>query len=214
MRIIEVYSEKELADSCSIMAKRTPTILLSGNEPLTSGGKPTQYTVLDYWRFQFSNIYHVQEEIAEFIVSMALGIEAPMNKNLWTTWDIDYRGKRIEVKETGYFHSFNEDGKVSQQRTFGIPKAYTKYKNNKSTYERQNDVYIFCLNTGNTKEESNPLELDHWRFWVVATATINHLCENNKTISLGRIKTITGQKNGIGYADLKAAVDEAVDNCS
>ena len=192
------------------MVKRTPTIILSGNEPLTCGGKPTQYTVLDYWRFQFSNIYHVQEEIAEFIVSMALGIEAPMNKNLWTTWDIDYRGKRIEVKETGYFHSFNEDGKVSQQRTFGIPKAYTKYKNNKSTYERQNDVYIFCLNTGNTKEESNPLELDHWRFWVVSTSTINRLCGDNKTISLGRVKRITGLKEGLGYGELREAVDRVI----
>ena len=46
---------------------------------------------------------------------------------------------------------------------------------------------------------------------MVATATINRLCDKNKTISLGGIKTITGQENGIGYADLKAAVDSAID---
>ena len=187
---------------------RTPTKLLTGNEPLTQGGKPTKFTVLDYWRFQFSNIYHVQEEIAEFIVSMALGLDAPHNKSQWTTWDIDYREKRVEVKETSYYHSFNEGGGISQQRTFGITKAYSNYKDNTSSFERQNDVYVFCLNTGETKEDSYPLELDNWRFWVMPTETINRLCGDNKTISLGRIKSITGQKDGIGYGELKAEVDK------
>ena len=49
----------------------------------------------------------------------------PYNKNGWTLWDMNYRGKRIEVKETGYYHSWRTDGKVSQQRGFGITKAMT-----------------------------------------------------------------------------------------
>ena len=125
----------------AIMVKRTPTTLLTGKEPLTCGGKPTQYTVLDYWRFQFSNIYHVQEEIAEFIVSMALGIEAPMNKNLWTTWDIDYRGKRIEVKETGYFIPLTRMGKYHSRE----PLVYRRHIPSIRTTNRLTNGRMTCI---------------------------------------------------------------------
>lgn len=186
--------------------------LLSGQEQFTSEGKPIGFTVLDFWAFQYSNIWEMQGEIAEFIVAKALGKDVPYNKNGWTLWDMNYRGKRIEVKETGYYHSWQIDGKVSQQRTFGITKAFSEYKDRGSEYKRQSDVYVFCLNTGETKEESNPLVLDNWRFWVVPTSTINQLCGNNKTISLGRIKRITGQENGVVYGQLKEEVDKKVSN--
>lgn len=186
--------------------------LLSGQEQFTSEGKPIGFTVLDFWAFQYSNIWEMQGEIAEFIVAKALGKDVPYNKNGWTLWDMNYRGKRIEVKETGYYHSWQIDGKVSQQRTFGITKAFSKYKDRGSEYKRQSDVYVFCLNTGETKEESNPLVLDNWRFWVVPTSTINQHCGNNKTISLGRIKRITDQENGVVYGQLKEEVDKKVSN--
>ena len=184
--------------------------LLTGKEPLTMGGEPIGYTVLDFWSFQHSNIWDVQEEIAEFIVAKALGQNLPYNKNGWTLWDLNYRGKRIEVKETGYYHSWRADGKVSQVRTFGITKAYSRYKDNTSSFERQNDVYVFCLNTGETRESSNPLELDNWRFWVVRTSTINEFCGDNKHITLGRLKKIANSPCGVGYAELKATVDAAL----
>lgn len=184
--------------------------LLSGKELFTLGGKPKGFTVLDFWAFQHSNIWDVQEEIAEFIVAKALGQDMPYNKNGWTLWDMNYRGKRIEVKETGYYHSWRTDGKISQQRTFGITKAYSLYKNRHSEFKRQNDIYVFCLNTGETKEASNPLILENWRFWVVPTSTINRLCGDNKTISLGRVKRITGQPNGVGYGGLRNEVDEVI----
>ena len=190
---------------------KTPPALLTGNEPITMSGKPIGFTVLDFWRFQHSNIWDVQEEIAEFIVAKALGQDLPYNKNGWTLWDLNYRGKRIEIKETGYYHSWRTDGKVSEARVFGITKAYSQYKDNASVFERQNDVYVFCLNTGNTREESNPLELDHWRFWVVPTITINRLCGDNKTISLSRVKKITGLNDGVSYSNLKTAVDRAIE---
>lgn len=184
--------------------------LLTGQEQFILDGNPVGFSVLDFWAFQHSNIWDVQEEIAEFIVAKALGQDLPYNKNGWTLWDMNYRGKRIEVKETGYYHSWRTDGKVSQQRTFGITKAYSLYKNRHSEFKRQNDIYVFCLNTGETKEASNPLVLENWRFWVVPTFTINRLCGDNKTISLGRVKRITGLKEGLGYWELREAVDMVI----
>lgn len=184
--------------------------LLTGQEQFTFDGESIGFSVFDFWAFQHSNIWDVQEEIAEFIVAKALGQDKPYNKNGWTLWDMNYRAKRIEVKETGYYHSWRTDGKVSQQRTFGITKAYSRYKDNTSEFKRQNDIYIFCLNLGETKEASNPLVLENWRFWVVPTSTINRLCGDNKTISLGRVKTITGSKEGLGYGELRKAVDKVI----
>ena len=185
--------------------------LLTGREPFLSDGKPLGFFVEDFWRFQHSNIWDVQEEIAEFIVAKALGQDLPYNKNGWTLWDLNYKGKRIEVKETGYYHSWRKDGKVSLVRTFSITKAYSRYKDNTSSFERQNDVYVFCLNTGETKESSNPLELDHWRFWVVPTSVINTNCGDNKTINLNRVAKLSGTPLGLSYDELRAAVDAALD---
>ena len=182
--------------------------LLSGSESFTISNQPAGFSVIDFWRFQFSNIWDIQDQIAEFIVACALGQTEPYNKNGWTLWDINYKGRRIEVKETAYFHSWRSDGKVSKQRIFSINKAHSSYKVRTSESKRQNDIYVFCLNTGETREESNPLILDHWRFWVIPTETINRVCGNNKSVTLSRIQKLTGLKNGIGYDEIRAAVDE------
>ena len=100
---------------------------LLGTETFKYAGQPAGFSVIDFWRFQFSNIWDIQDQIAEFIVAKALGQTEPYNKNGWTLWDINYRGQRIEVKETAYYHSWSNDGKVSAQRTFSISKAYTIY---------------------------------------------------------------------------------------
>lgn len=189
------------------------TNLIKGSEPFNFSGQPSGFTVSDFWQFQFSNLWDMQDQIAEFIVAKALNQKEPYNKKGWTLWDITYHGKRIEVKETAYYHSWRKDGNVSAERTFGITKAYSRYKDVTSDFCRQNDIYVFCLNTGETKEESNPLDLDHWRFWVVSTDTINRVCGNQKTISLNRLIKITGMKNGIGYDQLKTKVDECCKLC-
>lgn len=181
---------------------------MNGNEQFQLAGQSAGFSISDFWQFQFSNIWDMQADIAEFIVAKALGQEKPYNKNGWTLWDISYKSKRIEVKETSYYHSWRTDGKVSEQRVFGITKAYSRYKDSSSEFKRQNDLYVFCLNTGDTKESSNPLILDNWRFWVIPTDTINRVCGKNKTITLGRVKSITKQPDGIGFAELKTAIDQ------
>lgn len=59
---------------------RTPVELQSPDKAFTDGGKPLGLTALDYWRFQFSNFWDMQEEIAEFLVAMALELELPQQK--------------------------------------------------------------------------------------------------------------------------------------
>ena len=182
---------------------------LSGNEEFTFSGTPLDMNILEFWQWHFSDVYDLQEKIAEFIVARALGCKEPDNTGSWTLYDISYRGLRLEVKETSYYHSWQSDEEAkSKQRPFGISKAYSVYKDPTSEFARQNDVYIFCLNTGETRETSNPLQLEHWEFYVVPTSVINEECGDGKTISLTRVQKLTEK---VDYASLKARVDEVID---
>lgn len=185
---------------------------MNGNEKFEFDGKELDYSFIDFRRFHYSNIYDIQGRIAEFIVAKALGIDESQNDQYWTLWDLTYRGVRIEVKETSYYHSFNKEGKVSQQRSFGITKAngaYDAEKSGNTEFCRQNDVYIFCLNTGETMEESYPLNLNNWEFYIVPTAVINEKCGKNKTISLSKIKSLG--YSAVKYSEIKSAIDHFAD---
>lgn len=178
------------------------------NTPFVNGNESLGITMLDFWKYQYSNIYDMQEYIAEFIVGKALGINEPMNRDGWTLWDIDYHGKRIEVKQTSYYHSWQEkiaNGKISQQRTFSITPAFTRYKDSTTSYERQNDIYVFCLNTGTNEEESYPLDMANWEFYVVPTSVINENCTPaQKYISLGKVRKLAPLTK---YEELKNVID-------
>lgn len=189
---------------------RTPVPLLDPAKPFTDNGKDIGLTATDFWRFQHSNVWDYQEEVAEFIVAKALGMEMPYNKNGWTPFDILYQGKRVEIKASAYFHSWRGDGKVSEVRTFDIPKTVGQHDERSEVPERKNDVYVFCLNLGNSFESSDPFEMSHWEFYVVPTSTINSLCGDNRKISLGRLRSITDLENGVSYRDLKATINVAL----
>ena len=185
--------------------------LLTGIESFELDGKPAGFLMHDFWQFKYSNIHFLKESIAEFLVAKALGFDKPHNSNWWTLYDIQYRDFRVEVKTTSYYHPWNIDGKVSTQRTFGITKANSSYEifDSDNKFERQNDVYIFSLNKGNTAEDSNPLNLNNWDFYTIPTSVINMKCGNQKTISLGRIRNL-------GYLpkrfdEIKSEVDRIID---
>lgn len=152
----------------------------------------------------------MQEEIAEFLVAKALELELPHNKNGWTPFDIRYKGKRIEIKSSSYFHSWRGDNKVSKRRVFSIAKTIGQHSEKKPKPERQNDVYVFCLNTGNTFADSDPFELNHWEFYVVPTAVINNMFDDRNKVSIDHIRDITKLKKGVPYCQLKSAIDKAL----
>lgn len=189
---------------------REPVPLQDPCKAFTDNGVPLGLTALDFWRFQFSNFWDMQEEIAEFLVAKALELELPHNKNGWTPFDISYKGKRIEIKSSSYFHSWRGDDKVSKRRDFSVAKTVGQHSEIIPEPERQNDVYVFCLNTGNTFADSDPFELSHWEFYVVPTTVINSNYDDKDKISINHIRDITGLENGVPYCQLKSAIDKAL----
>ena len=75
----------------------------------------------------------------------------------------------------------------------------------RSSYERQNDIYVFCLNTGTNEEESYPLDMANWEFYVVPTSVINENCTHaQKSISLGKVRKLAPLTK---YEELKNVID-------
>ena len=186
---------------------------MNGNEKFLFENKKLDFDFSDFWRFQYSNIYSLHGEIAEFIVARALGVTEAQNSAYWTLWDITYRDVKIEVKATAYYHLWNDQVKISKQRTFGITKANGAYDSSvcgNNEICRQNDIYVFCLITGETKETSYPLNLDNWEFYIVPTSFINEHCQDNKTISLGRIKSFGFEAKK--YDQIKSEIDSIIDS--
>lgn len=185
---------------------------MTGKEKFLFDQKELDFDLTDFWRFQYSNIYSLHGEMAEFVIARTLGITEAQNSEYWTLWDISYRQARIEVKATAYYHLWNEGGKISRQRTFSIAPANGSYDvavSGNNELRRQNHLYVFCLINGETKETANPMDLENWEFYVVPTAFLDQHCQNNKTISLGRIRSFGFQK--IDYGHLKQEIDRVID---
>lgn len=185
---------------------------LIGNEPFTLNGQETDLTMLEYWRWHYSEIFDLQDTIAEYIVGKALGFNEAQNVGHWTLFDMLYRGCRIEVKETSYYHAWQKEGdKISHVRVFGIPKANSEYDypDEPNRFERQNDIYVFCLNTGENRKDSNPLQLEHWEFYVVPTRVINEQCGDGKSVSLSRIRKMVEM---VSYDRLRSTIDQIIDS--
>ena len=186
--------------------------LLSGNEPFKKNDVELGFNVADYWRLQFSNLIDNLGFVAEFLIAQALSKDEPDNCNGWTVYDLGYRGKRIEVKATSYWQSWKKSHIISEIRNFSIRKTYLDYQNNKSEKARQNDIYIFCLDKGKTKEAANPLNLDNWDFYVVPTKVINDTFGDQKVLSLKRLKELSPYNKELTWNDIKKAVDDIIDD--
>ena len=182
---------------------------LSGDEEFSFNGRATNMTMLEFWRWHYSEIFDLQEKIAEYIVAKALGLNEADNVGSWTLYDIDYRNTRIEIKETSYVHAWQTDEEEkSKRRSFGITKAHSEYGNPSSELARQNDIYVFCLNTGMTRAESNPLQLEHWEFYIVPTEVINEECGDGQSVSLSRVRKMT---DAVDYSQIKSVIDDIID---
>ena len=175
------------------------------------------FSVLDFWQYAYSQLEGLADTLAEFFVAKALGIEKAENVNYWTAYDMAYRNKRIEVKATRYVHPWNTH--ISKVRTFSIEPTNSDYWgsseigiNNGRKLSRQSEVYVFCLNNNMDIENSNPLKVDDWVFFVVPTFVINNYCQDNpgqKKISLNVVKRLSN--GGVAFDALKSTVDAAID---
>ncbi len=182
---------------------------LTGNEKFTLHDTNVGITVMDFWRWAFSDLTDNTQRgvMAEFLVYSSL------NKNVlpdtqvrenWNSFDVTSpSGRRIEVKSAAYLQSWTTD--FPSQIQYDIaPKLAWDGKNYATEAKRNCDLYVFCLYTALTHDKSI-LDLDYWEFYVLPTSTLNIRIPNQKTISLSSLLKLEPIKTD--YARLGSVIE-------
>ncbi|MBK8032223.1 MAG: hypothetical protein IPK17_22645 [Chloroflexi bacterium] len=141
---------------------------------------------------------------AEYLVGTALqAIERPRIE--WDGYDLLYRGKRIEVKASGYLQSWQQ-ARPSTIRFDIAPKfAWDALTN---TYAasgvRAADCYVFCLYAELDQGGVDVLDVEAWRFYPVLTTTLDTQYGAQKSIGLAGLNRLC---QPLPFGELKKQID-------
>lgn len=175
--------------------------MYNGDEKLINNGSYMPYSVLDFWKWAYSNLLHNMQRgtFAEFIVKSALDMNGIHENNAKNTglepYDIDgpwikslNRASHIEVKSAASVQLW--DIKHPDRLSFSIAPA--KVPDETGDYprlakkQRNSDMYIFTVYTA-TDRSRNILDLSWWEFYVCPTSILNEKYPEQKTISLKKL---------------------------
>lgn len=182
----------------------TPKI---GNENLTFNGESIGYSLLEFWQWSVSDILSnaTRGRFAEFIVGTAVNLNPTILRNEWDAYDvITQEGIKIEVKSASYVQSWNQ--KDFSKISFSIKKAKYWDVNNgmqKEEAKRHADIYVFCLLNVKDQKIINPLKLQQWIFYVLATSKLDNYQRSQTSITLNSLQKLT---ESIRYDQLKSQI--------
>lgn len=186
------------------MLGKLEPLLKTGHEQLKFDNRPIKFSVLDFWRWSASDLMSnaTRGLLAEFIVASAIGIDKVTVRDEWSAYDLQTAtGIKIEVKSCAYLQTWQQ--RKLSSITFGIAET-RELMTDTNTYatklKRQADVYVFCLLHHQDKQTVDPLNLDQWEFFVVATVKLNELMRGAKSISLKTLRLLT---QAVKYDQLK-----------
>jgi len=170
-------------------------LIKSGNEPLTFREEKLNFTLLDFWRWSVSDILSnaTRGRLAEFIVATATDIDINNVRSEWDAYDlITTDGIKLEIKSAAYLQSWYQ--RVLSKISFStkLARHWDSVTNILSTTpQRHADVYVFCLLKHEDKATVNPLNLDHWDFYILATAELNSYTRSQHSITLKSLQKLT-----------------------
>ena len=178
-------------------------IKFTGEECIYDENGRNVTTVKDFWAWAYSNLTNntLRGTYAEFLVRNALGADIYVSKD---------EGIRVEVKCSAYLQSWKQAN--LSKIIFGIPQTH-KYDFEADAFDynaellRQSDVYVFCVEACQNRDELNERDLSQWDFYVLPTARINDKLGSQKRVSLSILQKIGAKQ--VSFCDLKAAVLEA-----
>jgi hypothetical protein len=145
--------------------------------------------------------------LAEYIVAKALGT-LETKRVEWDKYDGNIDGIGVEVKSAAYVQSWEQTGPSVISFDIG-PK--TSWDAGTNTFAagpgRSADVYVFCLLRGTDRKHVDPLEVEQWTFYVLATSVLNRKVPVQSRIRLKPL--IDLDPHQCTYDELKAAIHAA-----
>ena len=169
--------------------------LKSGTEPLTIYGKPLPFSLLDFWRWNGSDIISnaTRGRLAEFIVATATNVDLNSPRDEWQSYDLETPEKiRIEIKSSSYIQSWYQ--KSLSKISFSIRPA--REWNNETgiqsnLQQRHAHVYVMCLLKHCDQSTINPLDMSQWEFYVLSTKEIDSYARSQSSITLKSLRNMT-----------------------
>lgn len=141
--------------------------------------------------------------LAEWLVAKAVGAAEPRPE--WDEFDVlTPANVRVEVKSSAYLQAWPQrdlstisfsglrskklgpDNRYSDQRTFNA------------------DVYVFCVQTAQSHDAYDPLDVSQWDFYVLPRSRVESI--GYRSSGLTRIKSVTQR---VSFDGLAAAIDQA-----
>jgi hypothetical protein len=176
-------------------SEKISPVIKSGNERLSFNNQPLKFTLFDFWRWSVSDILSnaTRGRLAEFIVATATNINITEVRDEWGAFDLETNsGIKIEIKSAAYLQSWEQKqlSKISFSIKLAMP--WDLEINKRSTIaQRSADVYVFCLLHPTNKQTVDPLNMDHWEFYVLATCQLNNYTRSQHSITLNSLKSLT-----------------------
>jgi hypothetical protein len=176
----------------------------TGNETFRDGSDDTPFTLLDYWQWAHSNLLTNTQRgvLAEYLVGRALGLtESPREE--WAPVDfITSTGLKIEVKSSSYIQAWHQQRHSRCAFTIKETRGWSSATNTfDSEVKRQADVYVFCLLKHLEKSTVDPMNLEQWEFYVVASSDLS--LAKSKSIGLQSVRKLA---KSIGFHEIRDAV--------
>lgn len=196
------------------MANNLPSIKVdrkTGDEAFRSKGQPLPIKLLSFWKWSSSDLVGntLRGVLAEFIVASALGAVEGVRME-WDAYDIKTKGGiKVEVKSSAYIQSWSQQNLSTIRFSIKPAHGWDAESNMTSVdYERQSDVYVFCLLAHKDKGTIDPLNVDQWKFFVIGTEELNQRVGNQQTIGLATLKRAGAMD--VAYEDIARAITKVV----
>ena len=187
----------------------------TGDECFFSPAGLSRSTVLDFWKWAFSDLVtnSMRGLVAEFIVASALGVSLDV-RNPWLHYDLTAKsGLKVEVKSAAYLQSWPQTKEspisfsVAKARKWAYPPARLL-----GQLKRYADLYVFCVLKHRRKRSLNPLNLGQWDFYVIDAKALNKGVGNQKILSLNKLLKLSPVKTN--YEQLKVTVNRWGRRCN
>ena len=167
-----------------------------------------------FWTFSTARYWfsaNIIESVFYFAVPIFFMISGAMLIGYNDRYDLKTdSGISVEVKASGYIQSW-------KQRELSKPVFSVKPTRawDSETYKyaceakRQADVYVFCLHNYEYRDEGlNPLDMNQWDFYVIATKKLDEIMPTQKTVTLSKLKRLNAMH--CDYDNLKHTIKNAI----
>ena len=182
-------------------------------ESFSQSGSPLSTSVKDFWRWSCSDLMSnaTRGILAEYIVACDLGVATGVRAE-WDAFDLTTRSDiKGEVKSSAYLQPGYQRTYSAISFSIAPTLAWDAQTGDYATEKkRQGDAYVFCLLHHKDQASVNPLDMDQWTFYVLATRVLDTELPKQQKLSLSRLLQLDPVQ--VPYGEIDTAITSLINN--